>query len=174
MKQFKSWKELENALMKECDQYQRTFATTYCSKAADELTKTAETAIEIFYSDYEPTWYERTSPSNLKKSYRRYYRNNGHMVYGGVYIGSEYMDTYYKENGNDLLERDPYLVVATAWEYGLHGIYGWHTEKGNTGFRPLDLIEEKIKDAKFLNNLYETAKNTANANAGEIIKSLLK
>ena len=96
------------------------------------------------------------------------------MVYGGVYIGSEYMDTYYKENGNDLLERDPYLVVATAWEYGLHGIYGWHTEKGNTGFRPLDLIEEKIKDAKFLNNLYETAKNTANANAGEIIKSLLK
>ena len=167
MKEYKSFNEFKSDLRKECRDYLTTFGVTYCKKAADEFTETAKYAIETFYSDYNPTWYERTG--NLSKSYRRYYHNNSRRVWGGVHIGTEYMESYYR-NGE---VRDPMLVVATAWETGLHGISGWHVEEGNRGVIPIQIIEDKMKDTKFLNDLERTATKAADAQTGEILKQVL-
>ena len=170
MKQYKSYNEFKSDLRKECRDYLTTFGTTYCKKAADELTETAKYAIEAFYNDYNPTWYERTN--NLNKSYRKYYHNNSRRVWGGVYIGTEYMKPYYRNDNSDQI-RDPMLVVATAWETGLHGISGWHVKEGNRGVIPMQIIEDKMKDIKFLNSLEITATKAANSQAGEILKQVL-
>lgn len=173
MKQYKSVKEFENDLKNECRKYLTTFAIEYCSKAADELTKTAKYAIDEFYNDYNERYYKRTD--NLREnSYKRYYKNHGKRVVGGVYIGSDYMDTYYKKTQDGLIERDPFLVASTAWESGLHGIYGWHTEDGNKGVVPIDIVNEKMKDKKFLSNLEKSALTKAMSQKYEILSYILK
>lgn len=135
--------------------------SAYCKKAADELTETAKYAISEFYKDYQPDWYDRTY--NLKNnSYKRYYKNHSsHFTgrfTGGVYIGTDYMKTYYKETQDGLVERDPFIVASTAWEGGLHGIYGWHTEEGRNGVIPMKIIDDKMKDEKFLSELEDVAR----------------
>lgn len=173
MKKYRSVEEFERDLKNECRKYLTTFAIEYCSKAADELTNTAKYAIEEFYRDYNPNWYDRTN--NLKdNSYKRYYKNHGKRVIGGVYIGSDYMDNYYKKTKNGLIERDPFLVASTAWESGLHGIYGWHTEDGKNGVVPIDIVNKKMKDKKFLENLEESAYKKAMSQNYEILSYILK
>lgn len=147
--------QIKQGLRKDIIKMFRASMSAYCKKAADELTKTAEYAMQDFYNDYKPKWYDRTY--DLKnKSYSRYYRNHGNRFSGGVSIGSEEMKTHYK-NANELEERDPYLIASTAWESGLHGIYGWHTEEGSNGIIPMQIIDEKMKDKKFLNELEDNA-----------------
>lgn len=156
-------KTLEIKIKKEIEEMFKTTNAAYCQKAADELTKTAKYAIEAFYNDYDPTWYKRTY--NLEKnSYERYYKNNGRRCWGGVFIGTDNMNAYYRDSRHpeEGLERDPYLVAATAWESGLHGIEGWHTEEGRSRIVPMDLIDQKMKDAKFLQELEYAAQDAFN------------
>ena len=170
MKEYKSFNEFKSDLRKECRDYLTTFGITYCKKAADELTETAKYAIEAFYNDYDPTWYDNRTYDLKLNSYKRYYhKKNGLYVSGGVYIGTKYMQPYYR-NGEI---RDPMLVAATAWETGLHGILGWHVEEGSRGVIPMQIIEDKMKDPKFLNDLETTATKAADAQAGEILKQVL-
>ena len=155
--------DVERKLMSEIDDLYRKCQAAYCRKAADELTKVAKYAIEAFYDDYDPTWYKRTY--NLRdNSYERFYKNNGRQCWGGVIIGTDNMDAYYRDSRHpeEGLERDPYLVASTAWESGLHGIYGWHTEEGRNRIRPLDLIDQKMKDKKFLKELDYAVEDTIN------------
>lgn len=163
-------KEFDKKLMNECRTYLETFAITFCKNAADELTKTAEYAISEFYKDYEPSWYVRTYELE-NKSYKRYYKNNGRRAWGGVYIGDKYMKSYNK-NINEPITRDPYLVTSTAWESGLHGIYGWHTEEGNKGVIPMEIIDEKMKDKKFLKELDNKAEQAAKSKSYEILDAV--
>lgn len=156
--------QFDKDLLKDVTDMMKIAATTYCKKAADELTKTAEYAISEFYNDYTPQSYKRTY--NLKNnSYKRYYKNNGHMVYGGVYIGSEYMDTYYTwtEEGKEAI--DPYIVAATSWESGLHGIYSedqsWRTVEGVRGIVPIEIVNAKMTDKKFLKELENEAEKAS-------------
>lgn len=165
-------KKFEKKLWDECSTFLETFATTFCKNAADELTKTAEYAISEFYNDYEPSWYDRTY--ELKNnSYKRYYKNNGRRAWGGVYIGDKYMTPYYKNNNNEQIIRDPFLVTSTAWESGLHGIYGWHTEEGNKGIVPIEIVDAKMRDKKFLKELDNKAYQAAKSESGEILKAVL-
>lgn len=168
MKKYKSVEEFERDLKRECREYLTTFAIEYCSKAADELTKIAKYAIEEFYNDYDTLRYNRTE-NLLNNSYKRYYRNHVKRIVGGVYIGSDYMNTYYKKTKDGLIERDPFLVASTAWESGLHGIYGWHTENGINSIIPIDIINKKMKDKKFLDNLEKFAKKKAMSQKYEIL-----
>lgn len=57
------------------------FAKEYVRIGADELTKQAQTAMNIFYSDYTPQHYDRTYDL-YSNSYSRYIHNNGSIYYG--------------------------------------------------------------------------------------------
>ena len=87
------------------------------------------------------------------------------MVYGGVYIGSEYMDTYYTWTKEGKEAIDPYIVAATSWESGLHGIYSedqsWRTVEGVRGIVPIEIVNAKMIDKKFLKELENEAEKAS-------------
>lgn len=178
MKKYKSVEEFLNNyktdLWNDCEKYLKTYAIEYCTKAADDLTETAKYAIEEFYNDYDERRYKRTN--NLKNnSYKRYYKNNGKRVWGGVEISADNMDTYYRKNKDGIIEeRDPFLVFSTAWESGLHGIYGWHTEEGKRGIVPTDIVNKKIKDKNFLKELDDAAYKKAKIQDYALLDMYLK
>ena len=166
MKKYKNYAAFRKDLYNECKAYLTAYGIAYCQKAADELTKAAQIAIEQFYNGYEPApmnkgGYDRTY--NLKNnSYKRYYKNNGRVAEGGVYIGSDYMDTYYKKTREGFVERDPDLVSSTAWETGLHGIYGLHVESGVNEI-PIVMFNKKFNDKEFQDSLEEAGELAAEA-----------
>ncbi len=153
--------KLEQKLKKEIKDYLETYAYTYTKEAAIELTKVAKSAIEAFYNDYEPNWYHRTG--QLKRnSYEFYHHNNGRRYYGGVRISAKDMVAYKKRIEDGWIDRDPWLVVASAWEGGWHGIYGLNTA-GRMSPTPLEIVQEKMTDKSFLSELDRKATQAANS-----------
>ena len=47
-------------LRKDLKKYTMAYAKEYVRVGADELTKQAQTAMSMFYSDYDPMYYDRT------------------------------------------------------------------------------------------------------------------
>lgn len=179
MKKYKDLDDFKNNFEKDLkndiDSYLWTYAKTYCDKAAEELTETAKYAIEQFYEDYneDEKYYKRTN--NLKNnSYKLYFHNNGTKLYGGVKISADDMDTYYKREHGEKVERDPFLVLESAWEGGWHGIYGMHYEEGKTGVIPMKIVDDKMKDKKFLDDLHKTAIKAAKQEKYELIEDYIK
>ena len=148
----------EKAIRNEIKDYLRTYALTFCSIAADELTRTAESAIAEFYNDYEPKFYERTFDLR-DNSYRRYFHDNGRRVYGGVRISADKMQPY----GNIWTGRvvEPEIIVNGAWEHGWHGnpVFGVKPMSPT----PLEIVRERMYDDKFISNLNDVATKAANS-----------
>lgn len=79
----------------------------------DELTKEAALAIETFYADYKPKYYNRHYRNFRKNSYTKYYSKSGKWYYGGVRLTPEAMQDIYRS-------ATPQEVFDTVYA-GFHG-----------------------------------------------------
>ena len=151
----------QKALIKDLKKYMYTFADEYCHEAATEITKIAKYAIEQFYNDYSPDYYDRTYDLR-ENSYSRYYHNNGRAIYGGVRINSEKMQPY---NRGSKWETNPFEVASFAW-------HGWHGNPIRNIYTtpPLDIVKEGASKQEFLNKLREKAENVAKNQEYSILK----
>ena len=78
-------KGLEEDILK----YMKTFSKAYAKEGSKQITKKAQSCIEMFYRDYTPKYYDRTY--DLKNnSYVPYYHDNGKAYYGGVRITADF------------------------------------------------------------------------------------
>ena len=143
-------------LEKDLKKYGECFCRTYANKAADEITKFAKVAIEQFYNDYSPLYYNRTD--DLKNnSYFRYYKDNGKTVRGGVRISSKNMKDYV--NGNQITSA--YDVATWTWLHGYHGYLRHDPMQRIYTFPPVVMVEMAIGDPVFQQKLIDTASNKA-------------
>lgn len=102
------------ALTADIEKWITTYGRTYAKQAANNGTKLARNAIMTFYFSWTPNVYVRTG--NLSNSFKRYYHDNGSIVYGGVRIGSdEGMSEYQYGNWSAA------TVASMAWKEGSHG-----------------------------------------------------
>lgn len=150
-------KDLEDDIQK----YLYTFADAYCRDARVEITKMAKYAIEQFYQDYTPNYYDRTD--DLKNnSYTPYYHNNGKAIYGGVRINSEKMKPYQPGTKS---ETDPFEVASFAW-------HGWHGDpiRGIYTTPPLNMVKEMMKESNFLNKIQTNAERVATSQEYSILQ----
>lgn len=135
-------KDLEKDIKKWVDSY----AKTYCHKAAKEITRFAKNAIDLFYSQYEPKFYNRMD--DLKNnSYTPYYHNNGRIVYGGVLISANKMQPY---NGAGITKEE---IAMGTWRHGLHGFENHNPSEKIHTYPPIVMVQLAMNDKKFLDNL---------------------
>lgn len=167
----KSIAQINQEMRAEIKDYLHTYAKVYGRKASEELTNAAKTAMAAFYADYDPTWYERTYDL-MNNSYRPYYHDNGRKVYGGVNISADNMQVYYKNNPKDKWssgpERDPWLVLESAWEGGAHGIEGLHVA-ARMAVTPLDMVKAAMNDSAVLGRIDNAARKAANSKSYQYI-----
>lgn len=142
------------ALQKEIDVYLRTYAIAYCKKASQELCKMAKYAIQRFYNDYTPDYYDRTFDL-LRNSYSPYYHDNGKAIYGGVRIHSENMKPY---KGAGLSE---FQIASRTWLQGHHGFRGTDPYEAIHTYPPVALVQMEMGNKKFLNDLNKYAEKEA-------------
>lgn len=108
----------------------KKFVEIYCKTGAkiagEEFEKRAKKAIQAFYNDYSPTWYDRTG-NMMNNSFRKYYHNNSDIIYGGVKISSENMFSYppKKWSGTPVPgpnypygQSNPDSILFGVWEVG--------------------------------------------------------
>ncbi|WP_346961244.1 hypothetical protein [Clostridium sp.] len=143
----------ENLLREDIRKYLRTFAESYCRDAEREITKMAKYAIENFYSDYSPIYYDRTFDLR-DNSYESYYKDNGSIVYGGVRIYSDKMRDYKSSN---------------AFEVANLGWHGWHGDKD--GYKghfspiytrpPIAMVRQWMNNRNFLYTITKKAESKA-------------
>lgn len=120
--------------------YGEQFCVGMATKARDMLTTSAEIAIEMFYQDYTPIYYQRHYYNFREKSFKKFYENkHGHIVRGGVELSSDSMDDIYQDSKNEVFD----MVYA-----GYHGVAsGFNEPYSFTPVHvmrpsPLELIEE--------------------------------
>lgn len=140
----------EKLIEKDVKLWLRTYAETYCRQATNEITAMASLAINKFYQDYTPKYYDRTLDL-LKNSYSPYYHDNGKRIYGGVRISADQMQVY--KDGTPA-ER----VVGWTWFQGKHG---YKDNSPILTYPPLLMVKEWIQDESFLKKLRINATNTA-------------
>lgn len=126
----------KSELHSDLKKYTMAFAKEYVRIGADELTKQAQTAMNIFYSDYTPQYYDRTYDL-YSNSYSRYIHNNGSIYYGGVKISANGMSPYYHGNG------EPVSASMIA-DMGWHGFHGPDIETAP----PLDYLTQILDSIK--------------------------
>ena len=63
-------------LYKDLKKYTMAFSREYVQVGADELTREAQNAMNMFYGDYSPIYYNRTDDLR-SNSYSKYIHNNG-------------------------------------------------------------------------------------------------
>ena len=150
-------KGLEDDIIK----YMRTFSKAYAKEGSKQITKKAQSCIEMFYRDYTPKYYDRTY--DLKNnSYVPYYHDNGKSFYGGVRITADYMRPYYSGGIMSHTYTDPLTVAQLAW-------HGWHGDP--TGYNgrfdpirttpPLDVLTGFVHNETFLDLMYKYAEKKA-------------
>ena len=127
-------KGLEEDILK----YMKTFSKEYAQEGSKQITKKAQSCIEMFYRDYTPKYYDRTY--DLKNnSYVPYYHDNGKAYYGGVRITADFMSPYYSGGIMNHTYTEPITIAQLAW-HGWHGDptgYNGRFERSTTR-RPLD------------------------------------
>lgn len=151
----------ENEIEKDLKKWVKTYAEAYCRKAAIELTKTAKYAIQKFYDDYKPRYYDRTF--DLKyNSYALYYHNNGKKIYGGVRISADKMQDY--KNGTSAND-----VVGWTWFEGRHGFLGHDIDYPIYTYPPINIVREKCDNPIFLKELTNYATKEAKKQSYSIL-----
>ena len=103
-------KGLEEDILK----YMKTFSKAYAKEGSKQITKKAQSCIEMFYRDYTPKYYDRTY--DLKdNSYVPYYHDNGKAYYGGVRITADFMSPYYSGGIMNHPYTEPITIAQLAW-----------------------------------------------------------
>lgn len=150
-------KGLEEDILK----YMKIFSKAYAQEGSKQITKKAQSCIEMFYRDYTPKYYDRTY--DLKNnSYTPYLHNSGDTYYGGVRITSDFMAPYYSGGIMSHMYTEPIIIAQLAW-------HGWHGDP--TGYNgrfepirttsPLDILTDFIHNKTFLDFMYKYADNKA-------------
>ena len=170
-------------VMKDLDELGKNTAKIAMQNVSDELYDVAKKAIDNFYRDYtpgdhyrknhpngpteRPWFYDRTY--NLKKSYRKYLKNNGTVYYGGVILSPSYMDDVYRQpNTQD-------LIFELTLLSGLHGLDSWEqnynrpsTPYGISRPTPIQQVQTKYSELKkelengeLLSDAYEEARKSS-------------
>lgn len=137
-------------LRKDLKKYTMAYAKEYVRVGADELTKQAQTAMSMFYSDYDPMYYDRTYDL-FSNSYSRYIHNNGNIYYGGVRISSDGMSPYHHGNGES-------VSASMIADMGWHGFHGPDIKTSS----PLD----------YLSQILSSIESEAEARAEKVAESL--
>ena len=150
-------KGLEEDILK----YMKTFSKEYAKEGSKQITKKAQSCIEMFYRDYTPKYYDRTY--DLKNnSYVPYYHDNGKAYYGGVRITADFMSPYYSGGIMNHTYTEPITIAQLAW-HGWHGDptgYNGHFEPIRTT-PPLDVLTDFVNNKSFLDLMYKHADNVA-------------
>ena len=144
----------EKDFQKDIDKWMRTYAEAYCKQAQKDITRMAENAIDNFYREYTPIYYNRTDDL-LNNSYSPYYHDNGRRIYGGVRISSANMQPY---NGAGISQ---YEIATSAWRKGIHGFE--ERDKNNLILTrsPIAMVQREMKNKHFLNGLMKYASDVA-------------
>ena len=134
------------ALRQDIQKWMRAYAEAYCKQATKEITEMASEAIDKFYQDYTPKYYNRTEDL-LNNSYSPYYHDNGKAIYGGVRISSARMQPYV---GAGISQFD---IASSAWRKGLHGFEQRDKDNRIHSFPPVAMVQMGMGDKSFLNRL---------------------
>ena len=139
--------DLKNIIYEDIKKFATNTARYTAHMITEDLTEVTKTAIEIFYSNYDPesrnpiTYYRNW---NFKESFKKYYSNHNPVFTGGVeLLMNELPDVYSGTNaGTD----------AVFWRVysGYHGIASFQSAKGQTRTivpimrpAPIDMILDK-------------------------------
>ena len=172
---------LERDLMNYC----QNIARHAVHQMANDMTKTAKTAIDLFYSDYKPRFYIRNW--NFRHTYRRYYKNHGDRFSGGVELlvdalpSKDYSDPTY-----EVFDRvyAGFHGMASAMDNKIHNVIDRSTNKptGETARHirfipprmnpsPMDILLKKYDDiAANKDQYFENAKKIAQRYSYEYLK----
>ena len=146
----KNLNQLREDLQKDVQDYATNIAKFMAQKIADDMTEVTQTAIESFYSQYDPEDYTKHNGHiyyyrhwNFKKSYKRYYYNRNPRFIGGVeLLRSDIPDVYYGKNS------DPQSVFDRVY-LGYHGIASFQNCNPPVPIlspSPYRIIRDKFKD----------------------------
>lgn len=161
----------QKLLREDIEKYLRVFAETYCKKGEANITKLAHYAMQEFYRDYTPKYYDRTYDLyDPKKKHKQsngsvipYYHNNGDAIYGGVKISSENMSLYQPFSANPT---DPFEVASFAWN-------GWHGHPLRDIYMsptPLEIVRKMMNKKRFLYEMRIAAERVATSQKYSILK----
>ena len=105
----------------EIKDYSKNVSKYSAIAASNELVFASYDAIEKFYDDYEPEYYDRHYTNFLKRSYKKYYHNNRDTVFsGGVELSSDFLKDLYRGSTELVFN----LVIMT----GAHGLDAWNQQ----------------------------------------------
>lgn len=106
--------EISDQLYEDLKNYGKNFCIGMAAKARDYITVSAAIAIEMFYQDYDPIYYNRHYDNFRKRSFKKFYENkHNQIIRGGVELSSESMEDYYQ---------DPKEQVFDMVYHGFHGV----------------------------------------------------
>lgn len=142
------------SLEKDLEKWVKSYSEGYCKQAASLITLMARDAIDLFYAQYVPIYYNRTDDL-LHNSYSPYYHNNGKAIYGGVKISATDMQPY----NNAGITKDE--ITMFSWKHGLHGFTEHNPMNKIYTYPPIEMVRIAMGDTKFLNRLSNFAKKTA-------------
>ena len=138
------------SLEKDLEKWVKSYSEGYCKQAASLITLMARDAIDLFYAQYVPIYYNRTDDL-LHNSYSPYYHNNGRTIYGGVRINSDKMQPY---KGAGITEHQ---IAYNAWQHGEHGFENKDPGQKIHTYPPIDMVRHAMGEKKFLDDLNKHA-----------------
>lgn len=89
--------EIKDDLIRDLKNYSSAVCVSLASKVRDEMYKEAQMAIEEFYNDYDPLYYNRHYYNFRKNSFKKYYKNpHNSIIYGGIELTPSELDDIYR------------------------------------------------------------------------------
>ena len=155
----------EEALQRDINQFLTTYAISFGNEAANKITKLAGQAIQVFYDQYTPKYYDRYEDL-LNNSYIRYYHNNGRAVYGGVAINADNMQDY--RHGNQITPKEK--VAEWTWTKGYHGYLNHDPNQPIYTFPPLAMLQQSISSTGFVDDICSYADKVASSKKFRVIR----
>lgn len=169
MRKSRSKRDKQKDLEQDLRLYAETFREAYVKEAATLLTQTATVAIQKFYDDYSPKYYNRTK-NLLKHSYSKYYHNNGKKLYGGVRISARDMLPYDVSGGKGTPSELTKNVVNWSWRYGYHGYRNHDPNQPILTIAPALIVENTLTKTWFLRTLNHSALQAVKKNNYRVLE----
>lgn len=146
-------------IISDIKQYSKDISKYSAIEVREELYVTAFNAIDYFYSEWEPEYYDRheykitkwigykpvTLTHNPQKAIKKFYHDNHEKVFtGGITLSPDYMD--------DIYRGEPELIFDLVYS-GFHGLNAWEPEspRPSTPYHvtqpsTMDLIADKYNE----------------------------
>lgn len=114
--------KITDDLKKDLKKYGELFSVGIATQIRDELTARTAYAIEQFYRNYRPIYYNRHYDNFRKKSFRKFYKNpHGQLIRGGVELTPDRMDNIYQHGIDD--------TFTDVFVLGYHGPFQVYVSK---------------------------------------------